>query len=37
MPALGYDTRDILQKAGFSDEDLARFESSGSVKFGDAE
>ena len=37
MPALGYDTRDILQKAGFSDEDLLRFESSGNVKFGDIE
>lgn len=37
MPALGYDTRDILQKAGFSDEDIQRFEASGKVKFGDVE
>lgn len=37
MPALGYDTRDILQRAGFSADDIARFEASGKVRFGDVE
>lgn len=35
MPALGYDTRDVLERAGFSAEDLERFKESGNVKFGD--
>ncbi|MDO4887425.1 MAG: L-carnitine CoA-transferase [Actinomycetaceae bacterium] len=34
-PPLGYDTRDVLTRAGFTDEDLERFERSGSVRFGD--
>ena len=33
MPALGEDTRDILQRSGFSDEDIERFKASGSIKF----
>ena len=35
MPPLGYDTRDVLTRAGFTPEDLARFEESGAVRFGD--
>lgn len=35
MPALGYDTRDLLVRAGFTEEDIARFEASGNVRFGD--
>ncbi|NLH69643.1 MAG: L-carnitine CoA-transferase [Brooklawnia sp.] len=37
MPELGYDTRDILERAGFSAADIERFESSGNVKFADNE
>ena len=34
-PPLGYDTRDVLRRAGFGDEDIERFEASGNVRFGD--
>lgn len=33
MPALGADTRDILERAGFSEADIERFAQSGKVKF----
>ncbi|MDP9831997.1 L-carnitine CoA-transferase [Trueperella abortisuis] len=33
MPPLGGDTRDILERAGFSEEDIERFGQSGKVKF----
>lgn len=33
MPALGADTRDILEHAGFSEADIERFAQSGKVKF----
>ena len=35
MPALGEDTRDVLQRSGFSDEDIERFKASGSIKFAE--
>ncbi len=35
LPPLGFDTRDVLSRAGFTDEDVARFEESGNVRFGD--
>lgn len=34
MPPLGYDTEDILRRAGFSEEDVERFKASGKVRFG---
>ncbi|MCT2978209.1 L-carnitine CoA-transferase [Propionibacterium freudenreichii] len=35
MPPLGYDTADLLAKAGFSPADIERFKASGKVRFGD--
>lgn len=37
MPSLGYDSRDVLQRAGFSAEEITSFEESGQVKFGHEE
>ncbi|WIM08420.1 L-carnitine CoA-transferase [Trueperella bernardiae] len=33
MPPLGGDTRDVLERAGFSEEDIERFAKSGKVNF----
>ena len=35
MPALGEDTRDVLKRAGYSDEDIDRLVESGTVKIKD--
>ena len=34
-PPLGYDTRDVLERAGFTPADIERFAASGKVRFGD--
>ncbi|MBE6484225.1 MAG: L-carnitine CoA-transferase [Actinomycetaceae bacterium] len=34
MPPLGYDTADLLSRAGFAPEDVERFRASGNVRFG---
>lgn len=35
MPGLGQDSRDVLERAGFSDDDIRRFGETGAVKFGE--
>ena len=35
MPALGEDTRDVLKRAGYSDEAIEALIESGTVKAGD--
>jgi L-carnitine CoA-transferase len=37
MPALGEDSEDVLERVGFSPEDIARFRASGFVKFAGEE
>lgn len=36
MPALGYDTRDVLLRAGFAEADIERFAASGQIKLSDS-
>ena len=35
MPELGYDTRDVLSRAGYSDEEIERLAANGTIKLGD--
>lgn len=35
MPGLGYDTRDVLSRAGYSDEEIERLAANGTIKLGD--